>query len=118
MVAECGPRQKKMASNMTDNDITKLLDAWGQTFWFWRENVGIGDSFQMENERLQKNLAKLRGELIRDYSKTPRKMRSFVKAHGIWTDELEDIIDQFDTNNKDVTYGGPETLGYSEYLEY
>ena len=44
---------------ITGEEMTKLLEAWRQAFWYFREDVGIGDSFEIEYRRLEKNLLKL-----------------------------------------------------------
>jgi len=106
-----------VVSSMTGEEIMKLLQSWAQTFWYWREDVGIGDSYQIENERLQKNLGKLRDGIIRSDSTIPRIIRSFANDYGVWSKDLEEIVIRFE-RNKGVTYKQSEKMDYSEYLEY
>ena len=106
-----------VVSSMTGEETMKLLQNWQQTFWYWREDVGFGDSFQIENERLQKNLEKLRDGILRGDSAIPRIIRSFANDYGSWPKDLEEIIVRFE-RDKGVTYKQSEMLDYSEYLTY
>ena len=102
---------------MTEKEITKLLDAWRQAFWYFREDIGIGDSFKVESERLEKNLAKLECDLKIGCPTTPGKIRSFLMTYSVMTPELEDILTLIE-KNIGVKYSESENLDYSEYLEY
>lgn len=101
-----------------NEEIIKLLKAWEQAFWYYREDVGIGDSTEVESERLEKNIIKLQADLESGNPTTPRKIRSFLKKYrSILTPELEDIITRFE-RKIGVKSSESEDLDYSEYLEY
>ena len=108
---------RKGENKMKDEEIARLLGAWAIAFWRFRENVGIGDSFQIESERLKKNLAKLRTDLTFDNPTTPRKIYCFLKGHGGLTPEIKGIIARFE-REIGVRYLDSEDINYSEYLEY
>lgn len=48
---------------LCDADLKKVLDAWREAFWHYRDDVGFGDSFTIENQRLEKNLRSLEVDL-------------------------------------------------------
>lgn len=107
------PDQKQMEVHLvvsiSKEDIEFLLNAWRQAFWDYREHIGIGDSFAVENDRLEKNIIKLREDILRCNPTTPQKIRSFLKAYGVLSAKHEDIISRLE---KDIDGD------YFDYLHY
>lgn len=104
---------------ITGEEMKKILEAWRQAFWYFREDVGIGDSFEIENRRLEKNLLKLQGDLdlVSLNPETPGKIRCFLKKYAVLTPEIEDILTRIE-NDIGVRYSKSKDFDYSEYLEY
>ena len=99
---------------ITDEEMAKILDAWREAFWNYREDVGIGDSFKVESGRLEKNLAKLKDDLTSGHSTTPGQVRSFLKDYSVMTKELEELLTRIEKNIGERS----KIFDYSEYLEY
>ena len=101
---------------MKEREMEELLDAWEKAFWNYRNDVGIGDSYSIESERLMKNLAKLRGDLEQGKPSTLLQIRSFLNDYGELTPGIEEIIIQAE-RGLGVAHA-KSYLDYSEYLEY
>ena len=104
---------------ITGEEMTKILEAWRLSFWYFREDVGIGDSFEIESRRLEKNLLKLQGDLdlVNLNPATPGKIQSFLKEYAVLTPEIEDILTRIE-RDIGVRYSESKDLDYSEYLGY
>lgn len=102
---------------MKEETIVRLLETWRETFWLFRDDVGIGDDYETESARLEKGLVKLRFDLEAGNPATPRKIRSFILDYRSLTSELETIITQAEAEFG-ASYPDSEKLNYREYLEY
>jgi hypothetical protein len=93
---------------MNREAINRLRGVYEEAFWRWREDIGIGDSYQIEKSNLDARLLSFQHALENGYESGIIEARDFLEQNGELSQEVKDLLALFLPGVIPVLYSDPD----------